>query len=191
MANYCELVIYFPLSNVNNVVKPQYLLMIMALAIIMGIASVSYAQQVQLPIYIPAVNVSITALSANGMPLAKYAIVGLSCAEYNVSNVGLMNVIIPIPSTGSITCRAYAYSFGVYSSRTVVLTANESGESISVTLVIPVSGYYMPGIGFVPISTLIAIAVAIIIIIILIVIGLIEYARWRRERLARLIRPPE
>ncbi|WP_243665834.1 hypothetical protein [Vulcanisaeta sp. JCM 16159] len=53
------------------------------------------------------------------------------------------------------------------------------------------SGYYVPGIGFVPVGTLIAIAVAIIMVVILIVIGLIEYARWRRERLARLIRPPE
>ncbi|ADY01927.1 hypothetical protein VMUT_1725 [Vulcanisaeta moutnovskia 768-28] len=171
--------------------RSQYLLMIMALAILMGIASVLYAQQVQLPIYIPAVNVSITALSANGMPLTKYATVGLSCAGYNVSNIGLMSTVIPIPSTGSITCRAYAYSFGVYSSKTVILTANESGEAISVTLVVPVSGYYVPGIGFIPIGTLIAIAVVIIIVIILIVIGLIEYARWRRERLARLIRPPE
>ncbi|WP_243678283.1 hypothetical protein [Vulcanisaeta distributa] len=159
---------------------------------LLGVALVSYAQQVQLPVYIPAVNVSITALSANGMPLAKYAIVGLQCAGYNVSNLGLISVVIPIPSTGSITCKAYAYSFGVYSSKTVVLTANESGgETISVTLVVPVSGYYVPGIGFIPVGTLIAIAVAIIIAVILIAIGLIEYARWRRERLARLIRPPE
>lgn len=68
-----------------------------------------------------AVNVSINALSANGMPLTKYAIVGLQCAGYNVSNLGPINVVIPIPSTGSITCKAYAYSFGVYSSRTVSL----------------------------------------------------------------------
>ena len=163
----------------------------MALMALLGVALTSYAQQVQLPVYIPAVNVSITALSANGMPLTKYAIVGLSCAEYNVSNLGLVSAVIPIPSTGSITCKAYAYSFGVYSSKTIVLTANESGETISVTLVIPVSGYYVPGIGFVPVGTLVAIAVVILIIIILIVIGLMEYARWRRERLARLIRPPE
>ncbi|GAB6947431.1 hypothetical protein JCM16161A_15610 [Vulcanisaeta sp. JCM 16161] len=172
--------------------KPQYLVMaITALVALLGITLISYAQQVQLPVYIPAVNVSITALSANGMPLTKYAIVGLQCAGYNVSSLGLMSAVIPIPSTGSITCKAYAYSFGVYSSKTVTLTANESGETVSVTLVIPVSGYYVPGIGFVPISTLIAIAVAVIIIIVLITIGLIEYARWRRERLARLIRPPE
>ena len=158
----------------------QYLLIAMALMALLGVALTSYAQQVQLPVYIPAVNVSITALSANGMPLTRYAIVGLSCAEYNVSNLGLVSAVIPIPSTGSITCKAYAYSFGVYSSKT-----------ISVTLVIPVSGYYVPGIGFVPVGTLIAIAVVILIIIILIVIGLMEYARWRRERLARLIRPPE
>ncbi|ADN50269.1 hypothetical protein [Vulcanisaeta distributa] len=164
---------------------------ITALLILLGIALTSCAQQIQLPIYIPAVNVSITALSANGMPLTKYAIVGLSCAGYNVSSLGLISVVIPIPSTGSITCKAYAYSFGVYSSKTVVLTANESGETVSVTLMVPVSGYYVPGIGFVPISTLVAIAVVIIIVIVLIVISLMEYARWRRERLARLIRPPE
>ncbi len=169
----------------------QYLLITLALMTLLGIAPVSHAQQVQLPIYIPAVNVSVTALSANGMPLTKYAVVGLSCAGYNVSNLGLVSAVIPIPSTGSITCRAYAYSFGAYSSRTVVITANESGEVVSVTLVIPVSGYYVPGIGFVPIGTLILIAVAIIIIAVLIAIGLMEYARWRRERLARLIRPPE
>ncbi len=183
--------IYSPIHILTNVARPRYLVTMMILMVLLSIALVLHAQQTQLSIHIPAVNVSITALSANGMPLTKYAIVGLSCAEYNVSNVGLMSVIIPIPSTGSITCRAYAYSFGVYSSRTVVLTANESGEAISVALVIPVSGYYVPGIGFVPISTLIVIAVVIIIVIILIVIGLIEYSRWRRERLARLIRPPE
>ncbi len=156
---------------------------------LLGIALVLHAQQTQLPIYVPAVNVSITALSANGMPLAKYAIVSLSCAGYNVSNIGSVSTVIPIPSTGSITCRAYAYSFGMYSNKTVVLTAGENGETVSVTLVIPVSGYYMPGIGFVPVGTLIVITIVIIIIIILIIIGLIEYARWRRERLARLIRP--
>ncbi len=169
----------------------QYLLIIIALIALLSMVLTSYAQQVQLPIYIPAVNVSITALSANGMPLTKYAIVGLSCAEYNVSNLGLVSAVIPIPSTGSITCKAYAYSFGMYSSKTIVLTANESGEAISVTLVIPVSGYYVPGIGFVPLGTLVTIAIVILITIILIVIGLMKYARWRRERLARLIRPPE
>ncbi|WP_243675144.1 hypothetical protein [Vulcanisaeta distributa] len=168
------------------------MVIIAALTMLLSTALISYAQQTQLPVYIPAVNVSINALSANGMPLTKYAIVGLQCAGYNVSNLGPpINVVIPIPSTGSITCEAYAYSFGVYSSRTVVLTANEDGETVSITLVVPVSGYYVPGIGFVPVGTLIAIAVAIIVVVILIVIGLIEYARWRREKLARLIRPPE
>ncbi|WP_243665835.1 hypothetical protein [Vulcanisaeta sp. JCM 16159] len=93
----------------------------MALTMLLNTVLISYAQQTQLPVYIPAVNVSINALSANGMPLTKYAIVGLQCAGYNVSNLGPINVVIPIPSTGSITCKAYAYSFGVYSSRTVSL----------------------------------------------------------------------
>ncbi len=168
-----------------------YIIIIVLALIAITVITNAHAQQVQLPVYIPAVNVEVTALSANGMPLTKYAIVGISCEQFNMSNVGSISTVIPIPSTGSITCKAYAYSFGVYSSKTIVLTANESGETIPITLVIPVSGYYVPGIGFVPIGTLIAIAVIIIVVIILVVIGLIEYARWRRERLARLIRPPE
>jgi len=171
-------------------ISRYYIVLVLLSLLLAGINAV-LAQQIQLPVYIPAVNVSITALSANGMPLTKYAIVGITCAQYNVSNIGQISAVIPIPSTGSITCKAYAYSFGVYSSKTIVLTTNESGESIPVTLVIPVSGYYVSGIGFVPVGTLVAIAVVIIIIIILITIALIEYSNWRRKRLARLIKPPE
>lgn len=169
----------------------QYLLPIIALSLaILGLgAATAVAQQIQ--ITIPAVNVEVTALSANGMPLTKYAIVGLTCGQFNISNVGSVSTVIPIPSTGEITCKAYAYSFGVYSSRTIVLTANESGETIPVTLVIPVSGYYVPGIGFVPIGTLVALAVIVVIVVVLIAIAIIEYNNWRRKRLARLIKPPE
>ncbi len=171
--------------------KSYYAALALVLSLMLVGIYTAYAQQVQLPVYIPAVNVYVRALSANGMPLTKYAIVGLTCAQYNVSGVGGVSVVIPIPSTGSITCTAYAYSFGIYANRTVTLTANESGETIPITLVIPVSGYYVPGIGFVPVGALVAIAVAIVIIIILIVIALIEYSNWRRRRLARLIKPPE
>lgn len=169
----------------------QYLTLIILLSlIILSLSTIpTIAQQIQ--ITIPAVNITITALSANGMPLTKYAIVGLNCEGLNTSEVGHLSTVIPIPSTGSITCKVYAYSFGIYSSKNITLTTSKSGETIPITLVIPVTGYYVPGIGFIPISTLIAIAIAIIIVIVLIVIALIEYYNWRKTRLARLIKPPE
>ncbi|WP_069808263.1 hypothetical protein [Vulcanisaeta thermophila] len=163
--------------------------LLMGLALLMIIAGTALAQEVQ--ITIPAVEVEVTAQSINGMPLGKYAIVGLNCEGFNETGLGNLTAVIPIPSTGSISCRAYASSFGVAVTKDVVITASESGEVIPVTVVIPVSGLLIPGVGFVPISTLILIAVAILVIIIIVIIGLMEYARWRRERLARLLKPPE
>lgn len=157
--------------------------------ILIIMTTMAFAQQIQ--VSLPAVKVEVTAESINGMPLDKYAIVGLNCAQFNETNLGNVSAVIPIPSTGSITCTAYAYSFGVSTNKTITLTTNESGQVIPVTVVVPVSGVLVPGVGFIPISTLILITVVLIIVIIIIIIGLLEYNRWRRERMARLLKPPE
>jgi predicted signal transduction protein with EAL and GGDEF domain len=81
-------------------------------------------------------------------------------------------------------CNITGYSYGKVAWEGVILTMEQSGQAVPITLTIPVSGYYIPGVGFVPTSTFILLAVVIIIIIILIVILLIEYTFWRRRRLA-------
>ena len=140
-----------------------------------------------MPIYvnIPAAELIITPLSASGMPLTTQALISVTCDNHFVdSGVGPQVVVVPIPSSGSIMCNITGYSYGKVAWEGVILTTEESGQVVPITLTIPVSGYYIPGVGFVPTSTLILLAVVIIIIIILIVILSIEYAFWRRRRLA-------
>jgi hypothetical protein len=62
-------------------------------------------------------------------------------------------------------CNITGYSYGAIARKGVILTTEESGQVVPITLTIPVSGYYIPGVGFVPTSTLILLAVVIIIII--------------------------
>ncbi len=141
---------------------------------------------------VPAVELTVTPVSASGAPLTTQATVNVTCAGVPIaSGVGQQTVVVPIPSSGSITCTITGYSYGKTASTTVTLTSSEAGQTITRTLTIPVSGYYIPGVGFVPVSTFILLAVVIIIIIILIVILLIEYSNWRRRRLAGLLGPPK
>jgi hypothetical protein len=141
---------------------------------------------------VPAVELTVTPVSASGAPLTTEATVNVTCGGVPVaSGVGQQTVVVPIPSSGSITCTITGYSYGKTASTTVTLTSAQAGQTITKTLTIPVSGYYIPGVGFVPTSTLILLAVVIIIIIILIVILLIEYSNWRRRRLAGLLGPPK
>jgi hypothetical protein len=141
-----------------------------------------------MPIYvnIPAAELIITPLSASGAPLTTQALINVTCDNHFVdSSVGpQVVVVVPIPSSGSIMCNITGYSYGAIARKGVILTMEESGQAVPITLTIPVSGYYIPGVGFVPTSTFILLAVVIIIIIILIVILSIEYAFWRRRRLA-------
>ncbi len=141
---------------------------------------------------VPAVELTVTPVSASGAPLTTEATVNVTCSGVPIaSGVGQQTVIVPIPSSGSITCTINGYSYGKSASTTVTLTSSQAGQTITKTLTIPVSGYYIPGVGFVPTSTFILLAVVIIIIIILIVILLIEYSNWRRKRLAGLLGPPK
>jgi len=141
---------------------------------------------------VPAVELTVTPVSASGAPLMSEATVNVTCNGVTVaSGVGQKTVVVPIPSSGSITCTINGYSYGKTASTTVTLTSSQAGQTITRTLTIPVSGYYIPGVGFVPTSTFILLAVVIIIIIILIVILLIEYSNWRRKRLAGLLGPPK
>jgi type II secretory pathway pseudopilin PulG len=145
-----------------------------------------------LQVSVPAVELTVTPVSASGAPLMSEATVNVTCGGVTVaSGVGQQTVVVPIPSSGSITCTITGYSYGKTASTTVTLTSAQAGQTITKTLTIPVSGYYIPGVGFVPTSTLILLAVVIIIIIILIVILLIEYSNWRRRRLAGLLGPPK
>jgi len=141
---------------------------------------------------VPAVELTVTPVSASGAPLTTEATVNVTCSGVPIaSGVGQQTVVVPIPSSGSITCTINGYSYGKSASTTVTLTSSQAGQTITKTLTIPVSGYYIPGVGFVPTSTFILLAVVIIIIIILIVILLIEYSNWRRKRLAGLLGPPK
>jgi hypothetical protein len=145
---------------------------------------------------VPAVELTVTPVSASGAPLMSEATVNVTCQTPSgtvpvASGVGSQTVVVPIPSSGSITCTVAGYSYGKSASTTVTLTSSQAGQTITKTLTIPVSGYYIPGVGFVPVSTFILLAVVIIIIIILIVILLIEYSNWRRRRLAGLLGPPK
>ncbi|ADN50250.1 hypothetical protein [Vulcanisaeta distributa] len=141
---------------------------------------------------VPAVELTVTPVSASGAPLTTQATVNVTCSGVPIaSGVGQQTVVVPIPSSGSITCTITGYSYGKSASTTVTLTSSQAGQTITKTLTIPVSGYYIPGVGFVPVSTFILLAVVIIIIIILIVILLIEYSNWRRRRLAGLLGPPK
>jgi len=141
---------------------------------------------------VPAVELTVTPVSASGAPLTTEATVNVTCNGVPIaSGVGQQTVVVPIPSSGSIICTISGYSYGKSASTTVTLTSSQAGQTITKTLTIPVSGYYIPGVGFVPTSTFILLAVVIIIIIILIVILLIEYSNWRRKRLAGLLGPPK
>ncbi len=143
----------------------------------------------QLVLDIPAVKLVITPVSQAGGPLGKLATINVTCAAAGkevtlVSGSGEQTVVVPIPKTGSIKCTISGYSYGKSAVITKELTMADAGKTISITLRIPVSGYYIPGVGFVPVSTLIMIAVLILIVVIIIVILLMEY--WRR----RGLRPP-
>ncbi len=141
---------------------------------------------------VPAVELTVTPVSASGQPLTSEATVNVTCSGVPIaSGVGAQTVVVPIPSSGSITCTITGYSYGKSASTTVTLTSSEAGQTITRTLTIPVSGVKIPGVGFVPVSTFILLAVVIIIVIILIVILLIEYSNWRRRRLAGLLGPPK
>jgi len=140
-----------------------------------------------MPIYvnIPAAELVITPVSASGAPLTTQALINVTCDNHFVdSGVGPQVVVVPIPSSGSMMCNITGYSYGAIARKGVILTMEQSGQAVPITLTIPVSGYYIPGVGFVPTSTFILLAVVIIIIMILIVILLIEYTFWRRRRLA-------
>ncbi|WP_243679476.1 hypothetical protein [Vulcanisaeta souniana] len=145
---------------------------------------------------VPAVELTVTPVSASGAPLTNEATVNVTCQTPSgavpvASGVGSQTVTVPIPSSGSITCTVTGYSYGKSASTTVTLSSSQAGQTMTQTLTIPVSGYYIPGVGFVPTSTFILLAVVIIIVVILIVILLIEYSNWRRKRLAGLLGPPK
>ncbi|WP_069808305.1 hypothetical protein [Vulcanisaeta thermophila] len=145
-----------------------------------------------LQISVPAVELTVNPVSASGAPLSSEATVNVTCAGVTLaSGVGSQTVVVPIPSSGSISCTVTGYSYGKSASTSLTLTSAMAGQTETVTLTIPVSGYYIPGVGFVPLSTFILLAVIIIIVIILIVIALIEYNNWRRRRLAGLLGPPK
>jgi hypothetical protein len=127
------------------------------------------------------------------MPLTTLALINVTCDNHFVdSGVGpQVVVVVPIPSSGSIMCNITGYSYGKAAWEGVILTTEESGQVVPITLTIPVSGYYIPGIGFVPTITYVLLTVVIMIIIILIMVLLIEYSNWRRKRLAGLLGPPK
>jgi len=144
-----------------------------------------------MPIYvnIPAAELIITPVSASGMPLTTLALINVTCDNHFVDlGVGPQVVVVPIPSSGSIMCNITGYSYGKAAWKGVILTTEESGQVVPITLTIPVSGYYIPGVGFVPTSTFILLAVLTILLTILIVMLLIYYAFWIRRKLTEPFR---
>jgi len=146
-----------------------------------------------MPIYvnIPAAELIITPVSASGMPLTTLALINVTCDNHFVdSGVGPQVVVVPIPSSGSIMCNITGYSYGAIARKGVILTMEQSGQVVPITLTIPGQRLLHAQCRLRTNKHLYTFnTVVIMIIIMLIVILLIEYSNWRR-RLAGLLGPP-
>ncbi|GEM_PF-1302179 len=141
-------------------------------------------------IKIPATKVVVTALSSTGAVLGEIATINMTCGEYSTAGVGKIEDVIPIPKEGTIACTIVGTAAGVVGTTSVTLSTADVEKVREIKLTIPVAGWYIPGLGFIPLSEIILIIVVLIIVIIIIVIGLIEYSQWRRRKLAALLGPP-
>jgi hypothetical protein len=154
-----------------------------------------------LTITVPATVVQVTAYSANKVPLGNKATVTLTCTYegkviYETTGLGTVKAVIPVPyavfaGKAAITCNATATAAGVKAkAKMIELTKTSVGKTVSVSVVVPITGWYVPGIGFITWQQLVTMIVVIFIVIIIIVIGLIEYQNWRRKRLVSILGAP-
>jgi len=164
-----------------------------------------YTEKVQLTpgnitppvITIPGAQVKVMAVSASGSPLS-IATVNVTCTYegktvYTGYGKGSVSFILPLPENvakSPIVCTAAAVAPGHVKSKVYTLRVNKP-TTYELKVRVPVTGWYIPGIGYVGWPQIALWIVIIFIVIIIIVIGLIEYQHWRRKRLVSVLeRPP-
>lgn len=123
---------------------------------------------------LPGVQLTVIPLSTNGL-LLRNAQVSITCNGITIaSSYGEQTTIIPIPTNGSIVCIVTGNDYGKTATSTITLTNKMLGETKVIKLTIPISIYYIPGIGLVPTYILaIILIVPIIIIAILTIITIL------------------
>jgi hypothetical protein len=148
-------------------------------------------------ITIPGAEVKVLAVSASGSPLS-IATVNVTCTYagrtiYTGYGKGSLTFVLPLPknvATTPIVCAAVAVAPGHVKSKVYELTIR-APSTYELRVRVPVTGWYIPGIGYVGWPQIALWIVIIFIVIIIIVIGLIEYQHWRRKRLVSILeRPP-
>ncbi len=148
-------------------------------------------------ITIPGAEVKVLAVSASGSPLS-IATVNVTCRYagkiiYTGYGKGSLTFVLPLPknvATSPIVCTAAAVAPGHVKSKIYELTIR-TPSTYELKVRVPVTGWYIPGIGYVGWPQIALWIVIIFIVIIIIVIGLIEYQHWRRKRLVSILeRPP-
>jgi hypothetical protein len=118
-------------------------------------------------ITVPSAELVVTPVNPSGGALVS-AVVNITCSNIPIAGgFGQQTVVVPIPSSDSITCTITGSSNGMAAATTVTLTNSQAGQVITRTLVIPVSEYYTPNIGFIMIITVVAV-IAIILAVILV-----------------------
>ena len=121
---------------------------------------------------VPSAELVVVPVSPSGGALVN-AVVNITCSGIPIaSGVGQQTVVIPIPSSGSITCTITGSSNGRAAATTVTLTSSQAGQVITRTLVIPVSEYYTPNMGFIMLITVIALLVAVLAVLIVVILRL-------------------
>jgi len=123
-------------------------------------------------ITVPSAELVVTPVNPSGGALVN-AVVNITCSGIPIaSGVGQQTVVVPIPSSGSITCTITGSSNGMAAATTVTLTSSQAGQVITRTLVIPVSEYYTPNMGFIMLITVIALLVAVLAVLIVVILRL-------------------
>ena len=121
---------------------------------------------------VPSAELVITPVNPSGGALVN-AGVNITCSGIPIaSGVGQQTVVVPIPSSGSITCTITGSSNGMAAATTVTLTSSQAGQVITRTLVIPVSEHYTPNMGFIMLITVIALLVAVLAVLIVVILRL-------------------
>jgi len=122
-------------------------------------------------ITVPSAELVVTPVNPSGGALVS-AVVNITCSGIPIaSGVGQQTVVVPIPSSGSITCTITGSSNGM-AATTVTLTSSQAGQVITRTLVIPVSEHYTPNMGFIMLITVIALLVAVLAVLIVVILRL-------------------
>jgi len=86
---------------------------------------------------VPSAELVVTPVSPSGGALVN-AGVNITCSGIPIaSGVGQQTVVVPIPSSGSITCTITGSSNGMAAATTVTLTSSQAGQVITVKLTVP------------------------------------------------------